>query len=85
MGRLIELKHEMVNHDLKVFQFHDDIFADLKITPIDFLLQIPNYITLDRKQEIDERDAKLDMLITKIKMAEFEYSPRYPEILSLIQ
>ena len=85
MGRLIELKHEMVNHDLKVFQFHDDIFADLKITPIDFLLQIPNYITLDRKQEIDERDAKLDMLITKIKMAEFEYSPRYRKIISLIQ
>jgi len=76
MGRLIELKHEMVNHDMKVFQFHDDIFADLKITPADFLLQIPNYVTLERKQNIEDRTAKLDMLITKLKMTEYEYNPK---------
>ena len=40
IGRLIEVKHEMVNHDLKMFQFHDDIFADLKMTPADFVLQV---------------------------------------------
>ena len=76
IGRLIELKHEMVNHDMKVFQFHDDIFTDLKMTPVDFLLQIPNYIILDRKQEISKRNAKLDMLIKKMEMSEVSYAPK---------
>jgi len=76
IGRLIELKHEMVNHDMKVFQFHHDIFSDLKMTPTDFLLHIPNYTTLDRKQEINERNVKLDMLLKKIEMSEIGYTPR---------
>ena len=63
IGRLIEVKHEMVNHDLKMFQFHDEMFSDLKMTPADFVIHVPHYITHDRREELSERNAKLDLLI----------------------
>lgn len=42
MGRLIELKHEMIGLELSEYHFFDDILQDLKLTPVN---NIPEIIT----------------------------------------
>ena len=34
MGRLLELKNEMVELELSEFHFFDDLLQDLKLTPV---------------------------------------------------
>lgn len=34
MGRIIELKHEMITMDYSEYHYFDDILADLKLTPV---------------------------------------------------
>jgi hypothetical protein len=37
MGRILELKHEMISMDYSEYHYFDDILADLKLTPVKFL------------------------------------------------
>ncbi len=34
MGRVIELKHEMINHECSEYHYFDDVLSDLKLTPV---------------------------------------------------
>ena len=34
MGRILELKHEMINKDYSEYHYFDEILADLKLTPV---------------------------------------------------
>jgi len=34
MGRILELKHEMISMDYSEYHYFDDILADLKLTPV---------------------------------------------------
>jgi hypothetical protein len=34
IGRIIELKHEMINLELSEYHFFDDVLQDLKLTPV---------------------------------------------------
>ena len=34
MGRILELKHEMITMDYSEYHYFDDILADLKLTPV---------------------------------------------------
>ncbi len=34
MGRLIEIKHEMIHLEFSEYHFFDDILQDLKLTPV---------------------------------------------------
>ena len=34
MGRLIEVKHEMIKLELSEYHFLDDVLQDLKLTPV---------------------------------------------------
>ena len=42
IGRVIELKHEMIGLELSEYHFFDDILQDLKLTPVKLNL---NFIT----------------------------------------
>lgn len=34
MGRVLELKHEMMNLECSEYHYFDDVLADLKLTPV---------------------------------------------------
>lgn len=34
MGRILELKHEMVNLEFSEYHYFDDVLSDLKLTPV---------------------------------------------------
>ena len=42
MGRVLELKNEMVNLELCDYHYFDDVLSDLKLTPV-ISPEIPNY------------------------------------------
>ena len=42
MGRLIEIKNEIVNHDLKNYQSYAELFVDIKMIPNDFTIPVPD-------------------------------------------
>ncbi|KAA0713181.1 IQ and AAA domain-containing protein 1 [Triplophysa tibetana] len=59
MGRLVELKNEMVELEYSEFQYFDDILQDFKMTPEDLEVPIPRYFVRERMRAIKEREKML--------------------------
>ncbi|XP_046142497.1 dynein regulatory complex protein 11-like [Osmia bicornis bicornis] len=55
LGRVLELKHELVEIDLSEYSYFDDILMKLNVTPQEIELQIPRYFKRENMKEIDER------------------------------
>lgn len=66
LGRVIELKHDVVNMDMMEFNYNDMIMDKLKLTPIDIQLRVPRYFKREREQEIAERNKFIDNLLIKL-------------------
>ncbi|KAM3619184.1 uncharacterized protein V6R79_004288 [Siganus canaliculatus] len=72
MGRVLELKNEMVEKEFSEYHYMDDVLHDLKLTPAALEIPIPGYFITDRGREIQERKT---MLTDILKMAEVTKSP----------
>ncbi|XP_061935622.1 dynein regulatory complex protein 11 isoform X1 [Apis cerana] len=55
LGRILELKHELVEIDISEYNYFDDILIKLNVTPQEIEIQIPRYFKRDRLQEIKEK------------------------------
>jgi len=67
MGRMLEIKEEMVKFDLSEYQFFDDVLSDLKLTPDDIEIPIPKYFIVNNKQHLEERETLLASILNNIK------------------
>ncbi|XP_053481922.1 dynein regulatory complex protein 11 isoform X2 [Ictalurus furcatus] len=65
MGRVIELKNEMVEKEYSEYHYMDDIIQDLKLTPEDLEIPIPKYFITERRKELQERAAVLSSLLDR--------------------
>ncbi|XP_044056218.1 dynein regulatory complex protein 11 isoform X2 [Siniperca chuatsi] len=72
MGRVLELKNEMVEKEFSEYHYMDDVLHDLKLTPADLEIPIPRYFISDRSKELQERKR---MLTDILKMVEVTKSP----------
>uniref|UniRef100_UPI0037E85F5E dynein regulatory complex protein 11 isoform X1 n=2 Tax=Semicossyphus pulcher TaxID=241346 RepID=UPI0037E85F5E len=72
MGRILELKNEMVEKEFSEYHYMDDVLHDLKLTPADIEIPIPRYFISDRSKEIQERKT---MLKDMLKMVEVTGGP----------
>ena len=52
IGRILELKHEMVNLDFLEFSFIEDVLSEVKLTPDQIEVPVPKYFKRDRAEEI---------------------------------
>uniref|UniRef100_H2YYL1 IQ motif containing with AAA domain 1 n=1 Tax=Ciona savignyi TaxID=51511 RepID=H2YYL1_CIOSA len=66
MGRLLEVKDEMVNLEFSEFHYFDDILSDLKLTPNDIEIPIPKYFLHERKKVLQEREQVLGKILAKM-------------------
>lgn len=66
LGRVIELKHDVVNMDMMEFNYNDEVMEKLQLTPIDIELRVPRYFKREREQEIAERNKFIDNLLIKL-------------------
>ncbi|XP_076056160.1 IQ and AAA domain-containing protein 1-like [Oratosquilla oratoria] len=60
LGRIVELKHEIVALDLSDIQHCDDIMWERNLTPADLEVPIPAYIRRERQGLLKERDDFID-------------------------
>jgi len=72
IGRILELKNNMVQLELSEYHYFDDVLSDLKLTPNDIEIPIPKYFILDNKQVFDEREKQMKVVLQKTRPLEFE-------------
>ncbi|KAM4836385.1 dynein regulatory complex protein 11 isoform 2-T2 [Thomomys bottae] len=64
MGRILELKNEMVELELTEFHYFDDILQDLKLAPQQLDIPIPKYFLKERLEVIRTREKILAQILS---------------------
>ncbi|XP_036971787.1 dynein regulatory complex protein 11 isoform X1 [Acanthopagrus latus] len=72
IGRVLELKNEMVEKEFSEYHYMDDVLHDLKLKPADLEIPIPRYFISERSKELQQRKM---MLTDILKMVEDTESP----------
>lgn len=73
LGRVIEIKHDLVGIDMFEFNYNDSVMDALNLTPIDIELKIPKYFRRERETEINDRRRFIDSLLKKFGWLEEEF------------
>lgn len=81
LGRVIELKHDLVNIDVMEFSYNDRVIESLKLTPQDTELRIPRYFLRERRKDIEQR--KQTMHEIQIKLGWLEENPTIEKLTDL--
>ncbi|XP_075773681.1 IQ and AAA domain-containing protein 1-like isoform X2 [Pelodiscus sinensis] len=67
MGRVLELKNEMVEMELSEYHYMDDVLQDLKLTPADMEVPIPKYFVSQRAKALKERQQVLSQILARLE------------------
>lgn len=78
LGRILELRHKMVELESSDFHNFSDILFDMKLSPEDLKVSIPNFYIEERDGELENRQALLDSLNAKVFGQ--DQPPLFPEI-----
>ncbi|XP_066573569.1 dynein regulatory complex protein 11 isoform X2 [Amia ocellicauda] len=70
MGRLLELKNEMVEKEFSEYHYMDDVIQDLKLTPAELEIPIPRYFLGERAKVLQERAQVLAGILDRMGVAE---------------
>ncbi|XP_045906497.1 dynein regulatory complex protein 11 isoform X3 [Micropterus dolomieu] len=70
MGRVLELKNEMVEKEFSEYHYMDDVLHDLKLKPADLEIPIPHYFVSDRSKELQERKTMLTDILKMVVVTE---------------
>ncbi|XP_041056901.1 dynein regulatory complex protein 11 isoform X1 [Carcharodon carcharias] len=65
MGRILELKNEMVNLEFSEFHYCDDVLQDLKLTPEDLEIPVPRYFVKDKLKVLKIRENILVRILSQ--------------------
>ncbi|XP_027714098.1 dynein regulatory complex protein 11 [Vombatus ursinus] len=63
MGRILELKNEMVELEFSEFHYFDDILQDLKLSPEQLDIPIPKYFLKEKMEVLREREKILARIL----------------------
>lgn len=66
LGRIIELKHDLVSIDMMEFSYNDDVIRDLKLLPQDLELKIPRYFLRENQEDIAYKRKFIDDILMKL-------------------
>lgn len=72
LGRVCELKQDLVKIDLTEYSYNDDIMMKLKLTPFDLETQIPKYFLREREIELAVRNRTMEDILKRIGVIEEE-------------
>ncbi|XP_069841302.1 dynein regulatory complex protein 11 isoform X2 [Dendropsophus ebraccatus] len=65
MGRLLELKEELVELEISEFQYFDDILQDLKLGPESLEIPIPKYFIKEKMKVLKDREQILSQILDR--------------------
>lgn len=66
LGRILELKHELVNIDLSEYSYYDDVLIECGVTPQEAEIQVPRYYRRERNAEIEEKRAFMEKTLRNL-------------------
>jgi len=72
IGRVLELKHELVNLDSSEFSYYDDVLIKLNLLPMEVEIKVPNYYRREREEELKKRKRTMDNILKKLGFYEEE-------------
>ncbi|XP_077774754.1 dynein regulatory complex protein 11 isoform X2 [Podarcis muralis] len=72
MGRILELKNEMVELELSEYHYFDDILQDLKLAPENIEIPIPRYFIKEKIKVLKEREKILAQIMLDAGMYDSE-------------
>ncbi|XP_013416976.1 IQ and AAA domain-containing protein 1 isoform X1 [Lingula anatina] len=72
IGRILELKNEMINLEFSEYHYMDDVLSDLKLTPNDLEMPIPRYFLRERKEALQKTEKMLGQILAKMGPQERE-------------
>ncbi|XP_039985617.1 dynein regulatory complex protein 11 isoform X1 [Xiphias gladius] len=70
IGRVLELKNEMVEKEFSEYHYMDDVLHDLKLRPADLEIPIPRYFITERNKELQKRKTILKDILKMVEMTE---------------
>ncbi|KAI4829107.1 hypothetical protein KUCAC02_023169 [Chaenocephalus aceratus] len=70
IGRVLELKNEMVEKEFSEYHYMDDVLHDLKLTPEDLEIPIPRYFLREPNKELQERKKMLTEILKLVGVTE---------------
>ncbi|XP_069378088.1 dynein regulatory complex protein 11-like [Paralichthys olivaceus] len=70
MGRLLELKNEMVEKEFSEYHYMDDILHDLKLIPTALEIPIPRYFITECSKELQERKTMVTDILKMVEVNE---------------
>ncbi|KAM8934134.1 dynein regulatory complex protein 11 [Pelodytes ibericus] len=65
MGRVLELKNELVELEISEFQYFDDILQDLKMGPESLEIPIPKYFIKEKMKVLKDREQILSQILER--------------------
>ncbi|XP_067250755.1 dynein regulatory complex protein 11 [Chanodichthys erythropterus] len=82
MGRVLELKNEMVEKEFSEYHYMDDIIQDLKLTPEDLEIPIPRYFICERNEVLQDRERMFAAILNQMDVTE-KTGPQVMRMLTL--
>ncbi|XP_022525969.2 dynein regulatory complex protein 11 [Astyanax mexicanus] len=70
IGRVLELKNEMVEKEYSEYHYMDDVIQDMKLTPEDLEIPIPRYFISERSKVLRDRSKILSSILEKLEVVE---------------
>jgi len=80
MGRILELKDNMVTLEFCEYHYFDDVLSDLKLTPADIEIPVPKYFINENQNDFKEREKMMDTIISKVKPEQKKTTQAKPEV-----
>ncbi|KAJ1187789.1 hypothetical protein NDU88_004559 [Pleurodeles waltl] len=68
MGRILELKNEMVELEMSEFHYFDDILQDFKMSPQNLEIPIPKYFVKEKMKVLKDREKILAQILADAGM-----------------
>jgi len=72
IGRILELKNNMVLLEYSEYHYFDDVLSDLKLTPNDIEIPIPKYFLHENKQVFKDREKQMSTVLQKSRPYDYE-------------
>ncbi|XP_055696973.1 dynein regulatory complex protein 11 [Phlebotomus papatasi] len=66
LGRVVELKADLVNIDIMEFSYNDEVIERLGLTPLDIEIRVPRYFRREREKELAQRRETMDEILKKL-------------------
>lgn len=69
LGRVLELRHELIEIDLSEYSYYDNIFLKYNVTPEEVEIKVPHYFRQEHETTYQERRKFVQNVLKKLELS----------------